>query len=60
MSFVLNIVVTIAMIVFILVSIQSLVAFNVTLILCAILMAAAVAACYYATVRIFKTKLNLQ
>jgi len=60
LSFALNVVVTVAMIIFVLVSVQSLTAFNITLVVCAITMAAAVAACYYATVRIFKTKLNLQ
>ena len=60
MNLILNIVVTVAMIVFILISVQSLAALNVSLIACAVVMAAAVAACYLGTVKIFKTKLNLQ
>lgn len=60
LSFILNVVMIIAMIVFILVSIQSLVTFYVTLISSVLLILAAVIGCYYATLKIFKNKLNLQ
>lgn len=60
LSFALNVVVTVALIVFILIGVQSLAAFNITLALGAIVVAAAVVGSYYATVRIYKTRLNLQ
>ncbi len=59
-NFVLNIVLTLALIVFILISIQSHAAFNASLISATVLLAGAVVGCYYATVKIFKTRLNLQ
>ena len=59
-NFVINIVLTLALIVFILISLQSAAALNASLISCAVLLAGGVVGCYYATVRIFKTKLNLQ
>ena len=60
MSFALNLLVTVALIVFILIGVQSLLAFNITLVVGAVTVAAALVGCYYATVRIYKTKLNLQ
>lgn len=60
LSFALNIIVTVALIVFILIGVQSLLAFNITLAVAAVTVAAALVLSYYATVRIYKTKLNLQ
>ena len=60
LSLILNIIVSVAMIVLILIGITSLVAFNIVLAGCALVMAGAVVGCYLATVNIFKKKLNLQ
>ncbi|MBQ9115904.1 MAG: hypothetical protein IJY04_02670, partial [Clostridia bacterium] len=60
LSFILNIVVSIGLILLIVIGFGSLTAFNILLVLLTLLTAGSCVVCYLLTVRIFRNRLNLQ
>ncbi|MBR2459908.1 MAG: hypothetical protein IKB34_01580 [Clostridia bacterium] len=55
-----NILVSVMLVLFVIIAVESLTAFNIVLSLCTLLTAACCVACYLVTVHLFKNKLNLQ